>query len=331
MVLLSNNFRGNLKSEVSEYWATTLLDRFKDHKLDSLAPSYKKDYSRMTKLLKGFFGTKDVRELRKPDIKNFKSHLEKDFTFKPKTIKNILMFLKTFIRWLYEQEHIEKVIFLSKEELQGLESSYQYQWLPPEEQIKLYQHVPNGHKPIMGFLMLHGCRPGEGRALRCKDVNLRDSAITFSATFSKGIYREKRKGRGAKPYSIPIHPEMMEFISERVKNNLPEAYVFINPRTGRHYCETTLKRVWDDIRKRAGIVKSFRLYDISRHSFGSQLIDKDANPYKVSKLMGHSSIKTTEKYYLHNQIKSLRTDLEKLSLKNVATVPGASEPIRESG
>jgi integrase len=206
MVLLSNNFRGNLKSEVSEYWATTLLDRFKDHKLDSLAPSYKKDYSRMTKLLKGFFGTKDVRELRKLDIKNFKSHLEKDFTFKPKTIKNVLMFLKTFIRWLHEEELITGVVFLSTEELQGLESSYKHQWLSSQEQIKLLQYVPNEHSPMIAFLMLQGCRPGEARALTCKDVNLRDSMITVSATFSEGVYREKRKGRGAKSYENPNSP-----------------------------------------------------------------------------------------------------------------------------
>ena len=156
--------------------------------------------------------------------------------------------------------------------------------------------------------------------------------ITVSATFSDGLYREKRKGRGAKPYEIPIHPEMMEFISERVKNNLPEAYLFVNPRTGGHYSETTMKRVWDNIKKRAGIVKPIRLYDASRHSFGSNLIDKGCSPYKVSKLMGHSSIKVTEKYYLHNDAKSLRTDLEKLSLKKVATVPRvSSEPIRKSG
>ena len=90
--------------------------------------------------------------------------------------------------------------------------------------------------------------------------------------------------------------------------------------------------MWDGVKKRAGIVKSFRLYDASRHSFGSELIDKGANPYRVSKLMGHSSIKTTEKYYLHNDIKSLRTDLEKLSLKNVAAVPQEpSKTIRKSG
>jgi integrase len=321
-----------VKSESREYWATTLLDKFRDAKLDSLAPSYKKDYCRLTELCKGFFGAKDVREIRKLDIKNFRSHLEKDFTFKPKTIKNILMFLKTFIRWLRDGEFITNAIFLSKEELQGLESSYQYQWLPSEEQAKLFQCVPNEHKPIIAFLMLQGCRPGEGRALRCKDVNLRDSMITVSATFSNGIYREKRKGRGAKSYEIPIHPEMMEFISERVKNNLPEAYVFINACTGRHYADTTLKRVWNEIKERAGIVKSFRLYDATRHSFGSQLIDKGSSPYKVSKLMGHSSIKVTEKYYLHSDAKSLRTDLEKLSLKNVAAVPGASsEPIRKPG
>jgi integrase len=171
----------------------------------------------MTELCKRFFGTKDVREIRKLDIKNFKSHLEKDFTFKPKTIKNILMFLKTFIRCLHEQEYIEKVVFLAKEELQGLESSYKHQWLSSEEQIKLLQYVPNEHSPIIAFLMLQGCRPGEARALRCKDVNLRDSMITVSATFSGGVYREKRKGRGAKSYEIPIHPEMLEFVLTGLK------------------------------------------------------------------------------------------------------------------
>jgi len=321
-----------IKSEIGEYWTTTLLDRFKDNKLDSLAPSYKRDYSRMTELLKGFFGTKDVRELRKLDIRNFKSHLEKNFTFKPKTIKNVLMFLKTFIRWLHDEELIASVIFLPKEELQGLESSYKHQWLSSEEQIKLLQYVPNEHFPMIAFLMLQGCRPGEARALRCKDVNLRDSMIIVSATFSDGVYREKRKGRGAKSYEIPIHPEMLDFFFDRVKNNLPEAYIFVNPLTGGHYSETTLKRVWDNIKKKAGIVKSFRLYDATRHSFGSQLIDMGSSPYKVSKLMGHSSIKVTEKYYLHSDAKSLRTDLEKLSLKNVAAVPGASsEPVRKSG
>ena len=317
-----------IKSEVQEYWATTLLDKFRSNKLDSLAPSYRKDYSRMTEICKRFFQTKDVREIRKPDIKNFKSHPERDFTFKPKSIKNILMFLKTFIRWLYEQEYIEKVIFLPKEELQGLESSYEHQWLSSEEQIRLLQYVPNEHSPIIAFLMLQGCRPGEARALRVKDVNLRDSMMTISATFSDGLYREKRKGRGAKPYEIPIHPEMMEFISERVKNNLPEAYLFVNPRTGGHYSETMMKRVWDAIKKRAGIVKPIKLCDASRHSFGSNLIDMGCSPCKVSKLMGHSSIKVTEKYYLHNDAKSLRTDLEKLSLKghkNVLTIQSFSE------
>ncbi len=98
-----------------------------------------------------------------------------------------------------------------------------------------------------------------------------------------------------------------------------------------YYADTTLRRIWGEIKKRAGIVKSFRLQDASRHSFGSQLIDKGANPYRVSKLMGHSSMKTTEKYYIHNDIKSLRTDLEKLSLKNVVAVPITShEPIQNS-
>lgn len=150
-------------------------------------------------------------------------------------------------------------------------------------------------------------------ALKCKDINLRDSTITVHATFSAAIYREKRKGRGAQSAVIPIHHEMFEFVKERVKNNLPEAFVFVNPNTGRRYAETTLRRIWNKVRTEAGISESLRLYDATRHSFASQLVSVGSSLYKVSKLMGHTSTKTTERY-AHPHIESLRTDLEKLSL-----------------
>ena len=259
-----------VKGEAREYWVTILLDRFVTYKLDSIAPSYKKNYKRMADILKQFFGTKNVREIRKLDVINFKNHIEKNFSLKSKTIKNILDFFKTFLRYLkYDLEVIDNVPAFPAIEIQP----YQFKWLLADEQIKLLEHVPEEHKPIIAFLMLQGCRPGEAMALKCKDVNLRDSIITIHATFSAAVYREKRKGKGAQPVSIPIHPEMFEFVKERVKNNLPEAFVFVNQSTGRRYAETTLRRIWNDVRMKAGISKSLRLYDATRHSFASQLVN----------------------------------------------------------
>jgi len=80
-----------------------------------------------------------------------------------------------------------------------------------KEQIKLFEKVSDEHKPITAFLILHGCRPREARALKCKDVDLEHGSITISATFSGRKYCTRRKGRGARVAVIPLHLEMKEF------------------------------------------------------------------------------------------------------------------------
>ncbi len=316
-----------IKSEAREYWAITLLDRFLAYKIDSLAPSYQKDYVRMTSIAKNFFGTKDVREIRKIDIINFKTHLEKNFSYKNKTIKNTLDFLKTFLRYLKSDlEVIDTVPAFPLVEIQ----QPRFRWLSPEDQRQLFEYIPDKDKPIIAFLMLHGCRPGEARALRCRDIDFKNQSITISATFSGKFYREKRKGKSSKAITIPLHPEIYEYIANRVENNLPEAFVFVNPRTGGYYTEAALQRLWDNTRRKAGISKDLRLYEATRHSVASQLVNNGVTLFKVSKLLGHSSIKTTEKY-AHSNIESLRTELSILSLKGKGTVTRLSPEAKSRG
>lgn len=172
--------------------------------------------------------------------------------------------------------------------------------------------------PYYSFLMLHGCRPSEARALRCKDINLDNQSITISSTFSRRVYRAKRKGRRSKSVTIPLHLEMFNYITGLVKNNLPEAYVFTN-RQGRHYSENALRRIWGSVRIKAKLDKSIRLYDVTRHSFASNLVNSGTSLFKVSKLLGHSSTKMTEKY-AHTDVENLRVDIKKLSLNSEQTV-----------
>ncbi len=305
-----------VNSELKEFWTSNLIEKFLEMKLPLIAPSYQKDYERMGRMVKDFFGTKDVREIRKLDIINFKTYIEKKFNFKPKSVKNILDFFKTFLRYLkYDLEIIDNVPSFPKIEVQPPS----FRWLTSEDQIKLLNYIPDKHKPILMFLMLQGCRPGEARALKCKDIDLRNETIIIRATFSNGIYLERRKSKNA--ITIPIHPEMMDFLKERVKNNLPEAFVFVNPNTGGPYSENNLRNIWSKVRQKANISSSFRLYDATRHSFASQLVNSGSSIFKVSKLLGHSSIKMTEKY-AHTNIENLKTDLKKLSLTVTKLSPG---------
>jgi integrase len=304
------------KSEQKEFYCSIKLDEYLEYKISSLAPSYQTDFKRHIKTAKDFFNAKDIREIRKIDIINYQKHLQHNSNISNKTVKNIIDVFKAFLNYL--KNDLEIISIVPKFPDIDIEAK-PYKWLSQEDQIKLFELVPDKHKPIFAFLMLHGCRPSESRALKCKNVDLQNHTITISATFSGSIYREKRKGKKSRFVTIPIHPELYGYISDRVKNNLPEAFIFINLTTGKPYSKNTLQDIWATVREKAGIDNSLRLYDATRHSFASNLVNSGSTIYKVSKLLGHSSVKMTEKY-THSEVENLRADIQRLSLNRHQTV-----------
>ncbi len=292
----------------NEYWISTLLDRFLAYKSREIKPSYQGAYKLMVTRAKAFWDKFYIRDLRRIHVLNYRDHLAK--TIGGKTLKNHMDNFKTFLHWVRrELEMIDRVPDFPVIDYEDPPPA----WLSQEDQVKMMEAIPEYARPLIGFLMLHGCRPGEARALKCKDVNLKTRTVNIHATFSQEIYSPRRKGKKAKPVVLPIHQELAGYIEARVKGNLPEAWLFHNPQTGDHYRLTTLRKIWDRARKRAGI-SGLRLYDATRHSVASQLINGGATLYDVKEILGHSSTKTTERY-AHQSLDNLRVKMEMLSLK----------------
>lgn len=307
-----------IKAEISRYFAAALLEVYKADKLPHLSPSYTADFKRYCKYASEHFRNMDVREIRKVHLNEYRRHLETQYqSHSPKTRKNIMDAFKAFLNWCRDEEYISSVPAFPEIELA---SPAPPQWLAQDAQIKALELFHEEDRPIIAFLFLHGCRPSEARALRCKHVDLRTNTITITATFSKYEYREKRKGKRSKPATIPIHPELLDFIANRVKNNLPEAFVFVNPRTGNHYGRNTIQNFWSSFREKLGLPTSFRFYDASRHSAGSQMAAAGVPIYTISKLLGHSSVKMTERFYVHPELENMRTSMATLTLKKPAAI-----------
>ncbi len=73
-------------------------------------------------------------------------------------------------------------------------------------------------------------------------------------------------------------------------------------------------------------IKNFRWHDM-RHDFASNLIMKGIDLYTVSKLLGHASIKTTERYahlaegHVANAVEILSEDYATVYRKTVKLAP----------
>ncbi len=97
--------------------------------------------------------------------------------------------------------------------------------------------------------------------------------------------------KNGKARNIPISAKALEIL-----NSLPRwkgcPYVVPNPATKKPF--GNLYYPWDKIRKEAGM-PDLRMHDL-RHTFASNLVNSGQSIYVVSKLLGHSQIKTTARY-----------------------------------
>jgi integrase len=317
-----------IKQELEKFYTSNLLDTFLNYKLtgDRIAPSYASHYKRYAGIAEKYFGSQDVRDLRKLDIINYTDHIRENYDFSNKTLKNCLNIFKTFMFYLKNDlEILNSIPHFPRIEVPEPKTH----WLTPEAQKNVFGYIPDQDKPIIAFLMLSGCRPGEARALKCKNVDLEQETITISATFSGNVYREKRKGQISRSVTIPIHGEIFGYLKHRVQNNLPEAYIFINANNGLHYSRAKLGRVWDNARNKAGLDMSIRLYDATRHSFATQLVNSGVPIFSISKLLGHADIRTSEKYS-HEDMSKLKIDISSLSLEEKVTKLAKSKNVGNS-
>ena len=82
----------------------------------------------------------------------------------------------------------------------------------------------------------------------------------------------------------------------RLLNNTPRIpdcpWVFPNPDTKRPYVSVFYS--WDTARKKAGLA-DVRMHDL-RHSFASLLVNSGRTLYEVQHLLGHTQVKTTQRY-----------------------------------
>lgn len=166
-----------------------------------------------------------------------------------------------------------------------------------EVQQKVIERLPDWAKDLTKFMLATGFRPGQAFALKFQDVDLECWTINTTST----------KGRVIKKLTLPIRSEVVDIVRRRQakKPFQKSSHVFVNSR-GRPVTRECFGKVVRLVCQSLGVkVLPYEL----RHTFGSTLVNQGAGLIQVKALMGHSSVRTTERY-LHTDDEVLRKTLE---------------------
>ena len=157
------------------------------------------------------------------------------------------------------------------------------------------------NRAIIELFYACGIRTSELCALKVHDVDLKEQTVTIV------------KGKGNKSRVVPIGQYATYYIElylEKARKHMLKGkkvdprYLFLSQR-GNPFNRTTINKcVIGSILRKGLIEKSISCYSF-RHSIATHLLRNKVDIMYIAQLLGHSSLKTTQKY-LHVEISDLK-------------------------
>ena len=237
-------------------------------------------------------------ELSKQDLWDYIEYLNKKY--KPKTAKRKLGTLKAFIHFLLLQDLIDfnpfdklettikEPLLLPKTIPLGVIAkliSFSYQQIVfAKSDYQIRSAVRN--TAILELLFATGARVAEICTLRSDNVDLLGNSVKFY-------------GKGSKERIIPIENFAVLSILRKYhslfEKEIPDSgYFFVN-KLGRRMTEQSVRNMINFYCKQCGVDMHITPH-MFRHSFATLLLEEDVDIRYIQRMLGHSSITTTQIY-----------------------------------
>jgi site-specific recombinase XerD len=292
-----------------------LLKRFCDHSLyiRGRSPSTVRRYREGISTFCHKQGITNIEEVNSQILRSFFFYGRMDLKWKSSTFicyhKNFVV----FFRWCHENGYmssnpaldielpkLEKRIppkLTKQEALRLLEVAYNYPYK--------YHFLRHRNRAIFATFLFTGLRRQELLTLKLMDVDIENRSLFV------------RQGKGNKDRVIPICDSLIEILDRylverrRLKKTCPEFFTSLNHNMG--FSSTGLRRLVGVIRQVSGI--KFSAHKL-RHTFATLMLEGGCDIYSLSRMMGHSDIKTTT-IYLAASAEHLRGQMTKHPLNNL--------------
>jgi site-specific recombinase XerD len=268
-----------LPEKFSDYWKERLEIEMRARKL---SPKTRKVYI--------YFNSLICRHLQKTaeeinqiinqggnEVSKFMAYLEKDKKFSASSMNLVLSSLKFFYKNIMKNSNIN-----------GQKRPIQDKNLPvilsKEEIKKMMDNVKNPkHKLLLMLCYSSGLRVSEVVALKKEDIDLSRKVLIVNL------------GKGRKDRNTLIAEKSIKYILDYLIDNEIEKWIFPGADTKRPLTIRTAQRIFDNAVSKAEINKDVSIHNL-RHAFATHLLEDGIDIRYIQELLGHTSIRTTERY-----------------------------------
>ena len=190
--------------------------------------------------------------------------------------------IKNFLKFLQSEKIIDQI---NLDKFESLKNSKKIPKAITKSQIdEIFNSLNNSksrnskvYTMVLRLMFLSGLRVSEALNLRWSDLNIND--------FSLNIY-----GKGSKERKVYLTQDFSKQLSHLKSNSIFIFHIKNKPISTR-----TINKFLNDSFKNGIINKSLSSH-IFRHSFATTMLENNADIRHIQKLLGHSSISTTEIY-----------------------------------
>jgi len=271
-------------------------------------------YTYVIKLYCKIAGISNIGEVTNENVRGLFFHGRTERNWSTNTYICFYKSLKVFFRWCITNGH------MNFNPIDSIEKPKIEQKLPiklnKQDALKLIEIVynyPYGHNKflrqrnhaIFSMFVFAGLRKNELLNLKYADVDI-DNLTIFV-----------RQGKGSKdrvvPMSYTLAQSLKRYLQERKSLNktCPEFFTSLNRNAG--FTSVGLQWLVKNIRKASGL--KFSIHKL-RHTFATLMLEGGCDIYSLSKMMGHSDIKTTT-IYLSASVEHLRQQITKHPLNDL--------------
>ena len=220
---------------------------------------------------------KSPKDIHQEDVTNFLADIEKSKKYSASSMNIIISAIKFFYKYVYKNEKISThhrprhdkrlPMVLSKMEIQKM--------LTMEKNIK--------HRLLLTLAYSSGLRVSEVVSLKKEQIDI-----------SRGVIYV-RLGKGRKDRCTLLSEKAALLFSEFCTTFNIQTWLFPGQSETHHITIRSAQKIFAKAVKRAEICKELSIHSL-RHTFATHLLENGTDIRYIQSLLGHTSIRTTERY-----------------------------------